>query len=91
MNWQGPVPAAGTTCLAQIRARHRAVPAVVEPLSGNRAIVRFAAPVSAITPGQVVALYDGELLLGGGWIERAVELPPMDYPPADVPCGNTSS
>ena len=57
--------------LAQIRYRHRAAPARVEPLDdqGARLRVRFAEPQSAITPGQVVAFYDGDRLLAGGWIE----------------------
>jgi tRNA-specific 2-thiouridylase len=31
--------------------------------------VRFDQPQSAITPGQAVVLYDGDVVLGGGWIE----------------------
>jgi tRNA-specific 2-thiouridylase len=30
--------------------------------------VRFAAPQAAVTPGQAAAFYDGDRLLGGGWI-----------------------
>ena len=40
-NWQAPVPAGPISCLAQIRAQHRAVPATVEPLAGERARVIF--------------------------------------------------
>jgi len=68
-NWQVDPPTGPTRCLAQIRARHKAVPATVEPLAGDRLRVTFDAPQSAVTPGQVVALYDGDLVLGGGWIE----------------------
>jgi tRNA-specific 2-thiouridylase len=32
----------------------------------------FDAPVSAVTPGQAVAFYDGSRVLGGGWIERSI-------------------
>ncbi len=72
-NWQGPEPTGPTRCLAQIRARHTAVPATVEPLPNRRARVIFDAPQSAVTPGQVVALYEANLVLGGGWIERALD------------------
>ena len=75
MNWQGPVPGSTTPCLAQIRAQHRAVPATVERLPGDRARVRFEVPQAAITPGQVVTLYQDELVLGGGWIDRGLDLP----------------
>jgi tRNA-specific 2-thiouridylase len=72
-NWQGPEPSGPTTCLAQIRARHQAVPARVEAFSGGRARVIFEKPQSAITPGQVVTVYQDNLVLGGGWIERAID------------------
>jgi tRNA-specific 2-thiouridylase len=36
--------------------------------------VRFAQPVKAVTPGQAVVFYDGDRVLGGGWIERALEV-----------------
>ena len=34
--------------------------------------VRFDVPQSAVTPGQAVVLYDGDIVLGGGWIEKAI-------------------
>lgn len=71
-NWQGAVPTAPVSCLAQIRARHRAVPAVVSPPDGDFVTVQFETPQSAVTAGQVVTLYEGEQVLGGGWIERAL-------------------
>jgi tRNA-specific 2-thiouridylase len=71
-NWQGPVPTGPTPCHAQIRARHRPVPAVVAPPREGRVEVRFEAPQGAVTAGQVVTLYEGDLVLGGGWIERAL-------------------
>lgn len=73
MNWQGPCPSGPTRCLAQIRARHQAVGATVEALPGERARVVFDEPVAAVTPGQVVALYQDDLLLGGGWIDDALD------------------
>jgi tRNA-specific 2-thiouridylase len=74
-NWQGPVPDGPSPCLAQIRARHQAVPATVEPLPEGRARVWFAEPVAAVTPGQVITVYQGDLVLGGGWIDRALDRP----------------
>lgn len=72
-NWQGEKPASPADCLAQIRAQHRAVPATVEALDGERARVNFSTPQSAIAPGQVVTVYQDDLVYGGGWIEGALE------------------
>ena len=72
-HWHVDPPDGPTRCLAQIRARHRAVPAVVERLDDGQARVIFDEPQAAVTPGQVVAVYDGELVLGGGWIERGLD------------------
>ncbi len=74
-NWQGPTPEHAVSCMAQIRAQHRAVPATVQALAGERARVIFATPQYAITPGQVVTVYQADMVLGGGWIEEAIDGP----------------
>ena len=51
-----------------------AVPATVEPVGEGRVKVVFEAPVSAITPGQVVTVYENDMVLGGGWIDRTIDL-----------------
>jgi tRNA-specific 2-thiouridylase len=67
-NWfRTPQP--GEACQARIRHRGALVPAEVEP-DGDSALVRFLAPARAATPGQGVVLYQGEEVLGGGWIEE---------------------
>ncbi len=55
------------TC--KIRYRHAAAPCTVTLLPGNCFEVCFDHPQTAITPGQAAVLYDGERVLGGGWIE----------------------
>lgn len=76
-NWQVPPPDGPVPCLAQIRAQHRAVPATAEPDAADpsRVVVRFATPQPAVAPGQVVTLYDSDLVLGGGWIDHALPAP----------------
>ncbi len=71
-NWQIDRPDFPLPCLAQIRARHRAVPATAEPLDDGTVVVRFDRPQAAIAPGQIVTLYESDLVVGGGWIERAL-------------------
>jgi tRNA-specific 2-thiouridylase len=53
----------------KIRYRHPEAAALIRPLPGGRALVRFDAPQRAITPGQAAVFYDGEVCLGGGWID----------------------
>jgi tRNA-specific 2-thiouridylase len=53
----------------QVRYRHRAVPAVVEPVDGQRARLRFDHPEPAVAPGQAAVVYQGDEVLGGGWID----------------------
>jgi tRNA-specific 2-thiouridylase len=54
----------------KIRNKHMAAPATVFPVAGEPASVEvlFDEPQRAITPGQGAVMYDGEFVLGGGWI-----------------------
>jgi tRNA-specific 2-thiouridylase len=71
VNWLVDAPAAGTH--VQIQVRHRAAPANAEivRLEGPEIELALDEPVAAITPGQSLVIYDGEKVLGGGFIERA--------------------
>jgi tRNA-uridine 2-sulfurtransferase len=54
----------------KIRNKHLAAPATLYPVSGEaRVEVRFDEAQRAVTPGQAAVFYDGDLVLGGGWIE----------------------
>jgi tRNA-uridine 2-sulfurtransferase len=55
----------------QVRYRHAAAAATIAPLSEDRAEVRFDEAQRAVAPGQAAVFYDGEVCLGGGWIEAA--------------------
>lgn len=57
----------------QIRYHAPAVPAMIYPQEDGRVITRFFEPQRAITPGQRVVWYEGDLLLGGGVIDRPLE------------------
>ena len=55
--------------IVQIRYNHAGAPARVTVTSPDTFEVEFAQPVPAITPGQAAVVYDGDRMLGGGWIE----------------------
>lgn len=55
---------------AKIRYAHREADAVVAPWADGTVKVVFAQPQEAITPGQAVVFYEGDMVMGGGWIER---------------------
>jgi tRNA-uridine 2-sulfurtransferase len=70
VNWIAGAPPAGPLRVtAQVRHRHQPAAGTVRPLDGTRASMEFDAPVMAITPGQAVVFYDGDVVVGGGWIE----------------------
>src|SRR5579871_5425362 len=53
---------------AKIRHRHEAAPAVIERSGDDEVLVTFDEPQRAITPGQATVFYDGDVVVGGGWI-----------------------
>jgi tRNA-specific 2-thiouridylase len=69
VNWIVEEPSATLAVTAQIRHRHRPAAATVRVLGNARVEITFATPQIAVTPGQAVVIYDGDLVLGGGWIE----------------------
>jgi tRNA-specific 2-thiouridylase len=65
--------AVGLRCSAKIRYNHDPQPALAVLTGADEIRVRFDMPQSAITPGQAVVLYDGDVVLGGGWIDAAID------------------
>lgn len=71
VNWVSvPEPSQPIRAMAKIRSRHPKAWAAVVPLPGRQAQVLFDTPQAAITPGQAVVWYEGDVLLGGGWIKK---------------------
>ncbi len=53
---------------AKIRHRHEPAAATIEKSGENEVLVTFDEPQRAITPGQAAVFYDGDVVVGGGWI-----------------------
>ncbi len=54
---------------AKIRSKHREARATVFPAGAGRVEVEFLAPQRAVTPGQAIVFYDGDIVVGGGIID----------------------
>ena len=79
VNFIAGEPPAGTIRVeAKIRHRHTAAPATVRMLDARTAEVVFDEPQRAITPGQSVVWYQGDLVVGGGVIARALTVPRIE-------------
>ncbi|HJT36488.1 MAG TPA: tRNA 2-thiouridine(34) synthase MnmA [Pirellulales bacterium] len=68
-NWLIDPPAGSFDCSVQIRYRSAPTAATVSVLDNRRLHVALHEPRAGIAPGQAAVCYDGERVLGGGWIE----------------------
>ncbi|MGD0792281.1 MAG: tRNA 2-thiouridine(34) synthase MnmA [Terriglobales bacterium] len=57
----------------KIRHKHQPAPAVIEPAGPDEVRVTFDEPQRALTPGQAAVFYDGDIVVGGGWIENSTQ------------------
>ena len=69
-SWLSDLAADEFECLAQIRYQHTAAPARVERTGAEEVRVTFVDPQFGVAPGQALVLYDGDRVLGGGWIRQ---------------------
>jgi tRNA-uridine 2-sulfurtransferase len=73
VNWLMDPPEEPLEAQAVIRYRHPGVAAQITPINATAVQVIFATPQSAVAPGQAVAFYHEDRLLGGGWIEERIK------------------
>ena len=80
VNWHVPEDEIPETLSVKIRYAHPGTEATVEPLEKHRARIRLHTPQRAVTPGQASVFYDGDRVIGGGWIVRKAALKIGDRP-----------
>lgn len=64
----------GMRVTAKIRYSDEGSPAILENYEGGKILVKFEKPKRAITPGQSVVFYDGDVVVGGGIIESVLDV-----------------
>jgi tRNA-specific 2-thiouridylase len=57
----------------KIRHKHQPAPAIIESAGPDEVRVTFDEPQRALTPGQAAVFYDGDIVVGGGWIENSTQ------------------
>jgi len=80
MNWLVDALPVGSPVQVQVRHRGTPTPAEIVRMQGGEIELALEEPVAAITPGQSLVLYDGERVLGGGFIGRGGAAARMTLP-----------
>jgi len=69
LNWlTGPIPKTGLKISVKVRSTRPPVPASIKDLGNGRAHIRLAGAEAGVASGQACVVYDGDRVLGGGWI-----------------------
>jgi tRNA-specific 2-thiouridylase len=85
VNWLGPALDGPIPVSAKLRSTQSPVPATLYPVSDTGvADLVLATPGGAVAPGQAAVVYDGERVLGGGWIRRPALTHPRPSPISDA-------
>lgn len=73
VNWiRSQDTASPISCKVKIRYNHPGAEAILSPMEEDALEVNLKTPQKAITPGQAAVFYDGETVLGGGWIKKVI-------------------
>lgn len=85
VNWVSiNAPTAPISAEIQVRYRTEPVVGTVIPMDDQQVKIIFEEPIFGITPGQAAVWYDGEILLGGGIIEKVIAVKEQANQPAGI-------
>ena len=70
LNWLGEELSIGQKFTVKLRSAHKGSAASLINYNGSDATLKLDEPYFGITPGQACVIYDGDRMLGGGWIIR---------------------
>ena len=73
VSWVNPLFCRARDARVKIRSVGKGNDAHLEPMEGDSVKVTFKSPVRAIAPGQAAVFYDGDEVIGGGWISSDVQ------------------
>lgn len=73
INWLVTAPTQPLQAEVRLRYRHAGVSSLISPGPDGGAWITLEQPQPAVTPGQAAVFYQGERVLGGGWIVRGVK------------------
>ncbi|BBK42400.1 tRNA-specific 2-thiouridylase MnmA [Allostella vacuolata] len=68
VSWLAPPPAGPLPVMVKLRSAQAPVAARVEAAGAGRAAIHLEVPQFGVAPGQAAVFYDGDRVLGGGWI-----------------------
>jgi tRNA-specific 2-thiouridylase len=74
INWLIPPPREPLSAAVRLRYRHPGAGCLITPIQPASARITLDQPQTAITPGQAAVFYQGDQVLGGGWIVRSLPL-----------------
>ncbi len=70
LNWLEKIPDSTKEISVRVRHGHEGAKATIVSHEKDHALIRLTEPLRAVTPGQAAVFYDGDLVIGGGWIRR---------------------
>ncbi|PTY01393.1 tRNA 2-thiouridine(34) synthase MnmA [Verrucomicrobia bacterium LW23] len=83
-NWIAGEPEGPIEATAKIRYNWPEVPVRLHPLPNRRARIEFLEPQRSVSPGQAAVVYQGDTVVGGGWLERTEPVVPVTVAAPDM-------